>query len=345
MSLGDEILSVKNIYKVFGAQPKLAMEMLARGADKSEIFSKTGQVVGVFDASFSVKRGEIFVIMGLSGSGKSTMVRLFNRLIEPTSGTIHLNGREITGLSDADLLSVRRKDMSMVFQSFALMPHMSVIDNVAFGLEISGVEESERHKRALEALHQVGLDGHAYSYPHQLSGGMQQRVGLARALANDPAILLMDEAFSALDPLIRHEMQGELIRLQAEQHRTIIFISHDIDEAIRIGHRIAIMEGGRVVQIGTPQELLCNPANDYVRAFFKGFDASKILKAGDVAKICAEHPYAMDQSTPTLRDDVLLQDVFHIVADAVNPVAVLDRQGVFKGTISKSLLLQTMSRH
>jgi glycine betaine/proline transport system ATP-binding protein len=233
----------------------------------------------------------------------------------------------------------------MVFQSFALMPHMSVIDNVAFGLEISGVEESERHKRALEALKQVGLDGHAYSYPHQLSGGMQQRVGLARALANDPAILLMDEAFSALDPLIRHEMQGELIRLQAEQHRTIIFISHDIEEAIRIGHRIAIMEGGRVVQIGTPQELLCSPANDYVRAFFKGFDASKILKAGDVAKICAEHPYAMDQSMPTLRDDVLLQDVFHIVADAVNPVAVLDRQGVFKGTISKSLLLQTMSRH
>lgn len=345
MSLGDEILSVKNIYKVFGSQTKLAMEMLERGADKNEIFTKTGQVVGVFDASFSVKRGEIFVIMGLSGSGKSTMVRLFNRLIEPTSGTIHLNGKEITGLSDDALLEVRRKEMSMVFQSFALMPHMTVIDNAAFGLEVSGVSEKERHERAREALNQVGLNGHEYSYPHQLSGGMQQRVGLARALANDPAILLMDEAFSALDPLIRHEMQGELIRLQAEQHRTIIFISHDIEEAIRIGHRIAIMEGGRVVQIGTPQELLCNPANDYVKAFFQGFDASKILRAGDVAKICAEHPFTGDALKPTLQADTPLQDIFHIVADAAHPVAVLDKHGVFKGTISKSVLLQTMSRH
>jgi glycine betaine/proline transport system ATP-binding protein len=345
MSLDDEILSVKNIYKVFGANPKLAMDMLGRGADKEEIFSRTGQVVGVFDASFSVKRGEIFVIMGLSGSGKSTMVRLFNRLIEPTSGTIHLNGKEITGLSDDALLDVRRKDMSMVFQSFALMPHMSVLDNAAFGLEVSGVDEHERRKRAREALQQVGLKGHEHSYPHQLSGGMQQRVGLARALANDPAILLMDEAFSALDPLIRHEMQGELIRLQAEQHRTIIFISHDIEEAIRIGHRIAIMEGGKVVQIGTPQELLCNPVNDYVRAFFKGFDASKILRAGDVAQISLDHPFDATESRPTLLDDVPLQDILHIVAGAQHPVAVLDRQGVYKGTISKSLLLQTMSRH
>ncbi|KWT05333.1 Glycine betaine/L-proline transport ATP-binding protein ProV [Pseudomonas syringae pv. avii] len=345
MSNGDEILSVNNIFKVFGAQPKVAMDMLKRGAGKDEIFSKTGQVVGVLDATFSVKRGEIFVIMGLSGSGKSTMVRLFNRLIEPTSGTIHLNGKEITGLSDEALLDVRRKEMSMVFQSFALMPHLTVIDNAAFGLEVSGVAEQERHARAREALEQVGLAGHEHSYPHQLSGGMQQRVGLARALANDPAILLMDEAFSALDPLIRHEMQGELIRLQAEQHRTIIFISHDIEEAIRIGHRIAIMEGGRIVQIGSPQELLCNPVNDYVKAFFQGFDRSKILRAGDVATVCAEHPYDAHASRPTLQSDTPLQDIFHIIADAVHPVAVVDRHGVFKGTISKSLLLQTMSRH
>ncbi|MFJ4143231.1 glycine betaine/L-proline ABC transporter ATP-binding protein [Pseudomonas sp. NPDC089734] len=345
MSLADEILSVRNIYKVFGPQPKLAMDMLGQGADKNEIFNKTGQVVGVFDATFSVMRGEIFVIMGLSGSGKSTMVRLFNRLIEPTSGTIHLNGKEITGLSDEALLDVRRKDMSMVFQSFALMPHMSVLDNAAFGLEVSGVGQEERHARARDALKQVGLTGHEYSYPHQLSGGMQQRVGLARALANDPAILLMDEAFSALDPLIRSEMQGELIRLQAEQHRTIIFISHDIEEAIRIGHRIAIMEGGRVVQIGSPQELLCNPVNDYVRAFFKGFDASKILRAGDVARISDEYPRHDDRARPTLRADSPLQDVLHIVANEPHPVAVLDKQGVFKGTISKSQLLQTMSRH
>ncbi|CDH79538.1 quaternary amine ABC transporter ATP-binding protein [Pseudomonas aeruginosa] len=285
MSQTDDILSVSNIFKVFGPRPNEVMEMLRKGADKDEIFRKTGHVVGVFDASFSVKRGEIFVIMGLSGSGKSTMVRLFNRLIEPTSGSIHLNGREITGLSDKDLLDVRRKEMGMVFQSFALMPHMSVLENVAFGLEIAGVGEKERHARAAEALKQVGLAGHEHSYPHQLSGGMQQRVGLARALANDPTILLMDEAFSALDPLIRHEMQGELMRLQDEQQRTIIFISHDIEEAIRIGHRIAIMEGGRVVQIGTPQELLNNPATEYVETFFRGFDSSRVLKAGDVAKL------------------------------------------------------------
>ncbi|MDR6715354.1 glycine betaine/proline transport system ATP-binding protein [Pseudomonas hunanensis] len=283
MSHTDEILSVNNIFKVFGPNPDMAMKMLDEGADKDQIFKKTGHVVGVFDASFSVRRGEIFVIMGLSGSGKSTMVRLFNRLIEPTSGSIHLNGREITGLSDKALLDVRRKDMGMVFQSFALMPHMSVLENSAFGLEISGVSERERHARASQALAQVGLAGHEHSYPHQLSGGMQQRVGLARALANDPTILLMDEAFSALDPLIRSEMQGELIRLQAEQQRTIIFISHDIEEAVRIGHRIAIMEGGRVVQIGTPLQLIQQPANEYVRAFFKGFDVSRVLKTSDMA--------------------------------------------------------------
>jgi glycine betaine/proline transport system ATP-binding protein len=390
MTQVDEILSVKNIFKVFGPQPEVAMDMLRNGADKNEIFQKTGQVVGVFDASFSVKRGEIFVIMGLSGSGKSTMVRLFNRLIEPTSGSIHLNGREITGLSDKELTNVRRKEMGMVFQSFALMPHMSVLDNAAFGLEISGVSEQERRTRALEALSQVGLAGHENSYPHQLSGGMQQRVGLARALANDPTILLMDEAFSALDPLIRSEMQGELIRLQAEQQRTIIFISHDIEEAIRIGHRIAIMEGGRVVQIGTPQELLCNPANDYVEAFFKGFDSSRVLKAGDVAQLDPETvcrvnghapsfkagvPYGylvneldhllavvdagdlrsgaepqqieqlkLDQHPP-IYIDTPLHDVLDIVAALPYPVPVLDHGGAFKGTISKSLLLQTMSRH
>lgn len=285
MNHTDYILCVKSIYKVFGPNSDMAMKMLNNGADKDEIFKKTGHVVGVFDASFSVKRGEIFVIMGLSGSGKSTMVRLFNRLIEPTSGSIFLNGREITGLSDKALLDVRRKEMSMVFQSFALMPHMSVLENAAFGLEVSGVSEEERHVRAREALAQVGLAGQEYSFPHQLSGGMQQRVGLARALANDPTILLMDEAFSALDPLIRHEMQGELIRLQAEQQRTIIFISHDIEEAARIGHRIAIMEGGRIVQIGTPLELINQPANDYVRAFFKGFDVSRLLNSDDVPAV------------------------------------------------------------
>jgi glycine betaine/proline transport system ATP-binding protein len=314
------------------------------------------------------------------------MVRLFNRLIEPTSGTIHLNGREITGLSDKDLLDVRRKEMGMVFQSFALMPHMSVLENTAFGLEIAGISEQERHKRAREALAQVGLAGHEHSYPHQLSGGMQQRVGLARALANDPTILLMDEAFSALDPLIRSEMQGELIRLQAEQQRTIIFISHDIEEAIRIGHRIAIMEGGRVVQIGTPQELINQPANDYVRTFFKGFDSSRVLKAGDVARLDPETVCRVNGKAPQFKAgvpfgylvdernqllgvvdtdasgavatdryslheqqpvyiDTPLHDVLGIVASLPYPVPVLDRAGALQGTISKTELLQTLSRH
>ncbi|GGJ93793.1 quaternary amine ABC transporter ATP-binding protein [Pseudomonas matsuisoli] len=345
MNSADDILSVQHIYKIFGAQPELAMDMLNAGADKSEIFQKTGQAVGVFDANFSVRRGEIFVIMGLSGSGKSTMVRLFNRLIEPTSGSIQINGKEITGLPDKALLDVRRKDMSMVFQSFALMPHMSVLVNAAFGLEIAGMSEKERNARAMEALQQVGLAGYEHCYPHELSGGMQQRVGLARALASDPAILLMDEAFSALDPLIRSEMQGELIRLQAEQNRTIIFISHDIEEAIRIGHRIAIMEGGKVVQIGTPKDLLCNPANDYVRAFFKGFDTSKVLKAGDVAQLDPSEAFTPSPTAPSVRSDTPLQDIFHIVASAGRPVAVLDSQGLFQGTISPAQLLQTMSRH
>jgi len=284
MNASDPILSINHVYKVFGKKPEEAMNMLENGADKDAVFEKTGQTVGVFDASFEVHKGEIFVVMGLSGSGKSTLVRLLNRLIEPTSGTIELNGRDITKLSEDELIQARRRDMSMVFQSFALMPHMTVIENAAFGLEISGVPKEERHRRAQDALEQVGLGEHSRSYPHQLSGGMQQRVGLARALTNDPTILLMDEAFSALDPLIRYEMQGELIRLQREQERTIIFISHDLDEAIRIGDRIAIMEGGQVVQIGTPQDILRNPANDYVEAFFKGVDVTKMLTAGDVAE-------------------------------------------------------------
>lgn len=343
MNRSEEIISVKNIYKVFGPQPDLAMKMVQGGASKAEVFETTGQVIGVFDANFAVKRGEIFVIMGLSGSGKSTMVRLFNRLIEPTSGSIFLNGKEITGLADKDLLQVRRKDMGMVFQSFALMPHMNVLDNVGFGLAISGVTEKERNSRSVEALRQVGLGGQEYCFPHQLSGGMQQRVGLARALANDPAILLMDEAFSALDPMIRSEMQGELIKLQAEQNRTIIFISHDIDEAVRIGHRIAIMEGGRVVQIGTPRELLTQPANDYVRAFFNGFDTSKILRAGDIAQRDLGIVYQPGQQN-TLSADAPLKEIFSIVAASSTPVPVVDEVGLYMGSISQGQLLNCLHR-
>jgi len=277
------LLTLKNVCKVFGESPKKALKLLDKGLSKDEIFEQTGNTLGVVNASFDINEGEIFVIMGLSGSGKSTLVRLFNRLIEPSRGELVLEGQDIAKAGKSELRKIRREKMSMVFQSFALMPHMSVIENTAFGLELSGVSKEERNQRALDALSQVGLDAWAGSYPSELSGGMQQRVGLARALANDPKILLMDEAFSALDPLIRTEMQDELLKLQQKHKRTIIFISHDLDEAMRIGDRIAIMHDGRVVQVGAPEEILKNPADDYVSSFFRGVDVSTVLSAGDIA--------------------------------------------------------------
>ncbi len=277
-------LVVKNLYKVFGDRPERAMALVAEGVDKNDIFERTGQTLGVNNASFEVFEGEIFVVMGLSGSGKSTLVRLLNRLIEPTAGQVLFDGTDIASMSDEALRQLRRRRMSMVFQSFALMPHLSVLDNTAFGLMLAGEPEAARRDRAQTALAQVGLAQWANSFPDELSGGMQQRVGLARALASDPEVLLMDEAFSALDPLIRAEMQDELVKLQAAHRRTIIFISHDLDEAIRIGDRIAIMEGGNVVQVGTAEEILRSPANDYVRSFFRGVDATRILSARDLAR-------------------------------------------------------------
>ena len=258
--------------------------MLNDGHLKEEIFSKTGMTIGVQDASFEIYEGEIFVIMGLSGSGKSTLVRLLNRLIEPTSGNILIDDTDVTNLSDKELMEIRRKKISMVFQSFALMPHMNIIDNTSFGLDLSGVSKEQRYEAAKNALEQVGLKGYEESYPDELSGGMQQRVGLARALANNPDIMLMDEAFSALDPLIRTEMQDELLELQSNDKRTIVFISHDLDEAIRIGDRIAIMQNGEISQIGTPEDIINNPANDYIRSFFKGVDVTSVLTAGHIAK-------------------------------------------------------------
>ncbi len=278
------ILEVKGLYKVFGEDTNRAFTMIEQGADKDKVFDKTGLTIGVNDVSLSIKEGEIFVIMGLSGSGKSTLVRLLNRLIEPTKGNVLLRGKDIAHISEQELRQVRRNNISMVFQNFALMPHMTVIENAAFGLELAGVEVEERKSSALSALERVGLSAYSESYPDELSGGMKQRVGLARALACDPDILLMDEAFSALDPLIRTEMQDELIRLQNDDKRTIVFISHDLDEAMRIGDRIAIMQNGEVVQVGTPDDILSNPANDYVEAFFRGVNVANVLTAKDIAR-------------------------------------------------------------
>ncbi|RYX95955.1 MAG: proline/glycine betaine ABC transporter ATP-binding protein ProV [Comamonadaceae bacterium] len=277
-------IQIDHVFKVFGDEPEKALQLLRQGLSKQEVMARTGNSIGVFDASLTIEAGEIFVVMGLSGSGKSTLVRLVNLLIEPTSGRILIDGTDIRDLSASQLRALRRKDISMVFQSFALMPHMTVRDNTAFGLELAGVDRAERLELATAALEQVGLAGWGDSYPDELSGGMQQRVGLARALASNPSILLMDEAFSALDPIIRTEMQTELLRLQQVQRRTIVFISHDLDEAMRIGDRIAIMKDGQVIQVGTPEEILRNPADEYVRNFVRGVDAAAVFKAGDIAR-------------------------------------------------------------
>ncbi|MBC2595721.1 glycine betaine/L-proline ABC transporter ATP-binding protein [Ruficoccus amylovorans] len=279
------LIEVNNLYKIFGPHPaERALPMLKEGKGKKEILKKTGCTVGINNASFTVEEGEIFVVMGLSGSGKSTVIRCLNRLIEPTSGEVKIDGEDIVGMSKDRLRHVRRKKLGMVFQRFGLLPHRSVIDNVAFGLEIQKVPREERYQSALQAIETVGLKGYEYQMTDELSGGMQQRVGLARALANDPKILLMDEAFSALDPLIRVQLQDELLELQASMHKTIVFITHDLDEALKLGGRIAIMKDGAVVQIGTPEDILSNPADDYVAAFVENVDRSKVLTASSIMR-------------------------------------------------------------
>ena len=287
MSKSSDVTRVKveNLYKIFGSgNLDEAYELVNQGKGKDEIFEETGLTIGVKGASFEVQGNEIFVVMGLSGSGKSTLVRMLNRLINPTSGTVLIEGNDISNLNKDDLVKLRRDYMSMVFQSFALLPHLTVAENAALGLSMAGKSPEDQEKRAMEVLEMVGLKANANSYPGELSGGMQQRVGLARGLATDPDIMLMDEAFSALDPLIRSQMQDELLRIQEEDPRTIIFISHDLDEAIRIGDRIAIMDAGEIVQIGTPEDILKVPANDYVRSFFRGVDPTMVFTAREIAR-------------------------------------------------------------
>ncbi|WP_159353745.1 glycine/proline betaine ABC transporter ATP-binding protein OpuAA [Bacillus velezensis] len=286
MNLDEKPIKIKveNVSKVFGKQTKKAIQMLSSGKNKKEILKATGSTVGVNQANFDVYDGEIFVIMGLSGSGKSTLVRLLNRLIEPTAGNIYIDGDMITNMSKDQLREVRRKKISMVFQKFALFPHRTILENTEYGLELQGVDKKERKQKALDSLKLVGLEGFEHQFPDQLSGGMQQRVGLARALTNDPDILLMDEAFSALDPLIRKDMQDELLDLHDSVGKTIIFITHDLDEALRIGDRIVLMKDGNIVQIGTPEEILMSPSNEYVEKFVEDVDLSKVLTAGHIMK-------------------------------------------------------------
>ncbi|MGC7786271.1 quaternary amine ABC transporter ATP-binding protein [Staphylococcus epidermidis] len=275
-------VKVRKLTKIFGKKQKEALKLVQEGKSKKEIFEETGATVGVYDVNFDVNDGEIFVIMGLSGSGKSTLIRLINRLIVPTSGSIYIGQDEISNMSKKELREVRRTKINMVFQNFGLFPKRTVLENTEYGLEIRGIEKAERQKKAEKALDDTGLLSFKDQYPDQLSGGMQQRVGLARALANDSDILLMDEAFSALDPLIRKDMQNDLLNLQEQMQKIIIFITHDLNEALRIGDRIALMRDGKIMQIGTGEEILTNPANTFVREFTEDIDRSKILTAENI---------------------------------------------------------------
>ena len=282
--MADDIkIKVENVCKIFGNDPKKALEKVRAGMGKADLLAQTGHMLGLNNISLSIRRGETFVIMGLSGSGKSTLIRHFNRLIEPTDGRILVDGQDILALNAADLRQFRRRKVSMVFQRFALLPHKTVLENVMYGLLVDGVAKSEATRRAQEQITLVGLAGFEARYPGQLSGGMQQRVGLARALATDADILLMDEAFSALDPLIRHDMQMQLKEIQARLHKTIVFITHDLDEALLLGDHIAILKDGELRQIGTGPEILLNPADDYVERFVRDVNRARIVNCGSLA--------------------------------------------------------------
>ncbi|NDJ62626.1 MAG: glycine betaine/L-proline ABC transporter ATP-binding protein [Chloroflexi bacterium] len=309
-------IRLEHITKIYGRDPRgQALELLHAGKGKDEIFAKTRHVVGVNNVSFDVEEGEIFVVMGLSGSGKSTLIRCVNRLIEPTDGAIYVDDTDITKLDKPQLREMRRTKMAMVFQHFALFPHKSVIYNVGYGLNVRGVREEEWRERSLKALEMVGLRMWAEHYPHNLSGGMQQRVGLARALATDADILLMDEAFSALDPLIRREMQNELLTLQEDLQKTILFITHDLGEALRVGGRVAVMRGGAVVQIGTPQEIITEPADDYVAEFMADVDTGRVLTAEFIMS---------PATTVSLRRNTVQDALRRMDFEGINEIYVLD---------------------
>lgn len=298
----SEIITVRNLYKIFGDNPKKAIQALKEGKSKDEILREHKQIVGVQDINFSVREGEVFVLMGLSGSGKSTLQRLINRLHEPTKGEIVIKGTDIVKLNQKDLREFRRNEFcGMVFQNFAILPHRTVLGNVEFGLELQGVEKEERQEKAREIIKLVGLDGNEENYPSQLSGGMQQRVGLARGLAVDADILLMDEAFSALDPLIRRQMQDELLELQSRMKKTILFVTHDLDEAFRLGDRIAIMKDGLIVQIGTAEEIISRPADEYVKTFVEDMDRSAVLTARTIMLPVKEQAFTGDGPRTILR--------------------------------------------
>jgi len=332
-------LVLENISKIFGLDVKNGVKALQQGMSKAEMLASSQHIVGVRDVSLKINRGELFVVMGLSGSGKSTLIRLINRLIEPSVGRVLVDDVDVTSMSPRELITLRRNKISMVFQSFALLPHLSVIENVAFGLNVAGVERNDAINRSQSVLKLMGIADVADHRPDQLSGGMQQRVGLARAWVTDSDILLMDEAFSALDPLIRTEMQDALLTLQQNSKRTIIFISHDLPEAVRIADRIAVMAEGEIRQIGTAREIIENPADDYVREFFRDVQFSRLFTAGDIAEPCTE----MTNQEP-IPASTLLEDMLHLSANSAEPLPVVDDNGKIIGCIDRSRLLNVLAK-
>jgi len=339
-------IEINNVYKIFGNTPSEVLPMVKEGATKEEVLEKTGHTVGLDNVTISIEEGETFVCMGLSGSGKSTLIRHLNRLIDPTDGDIIVDGTNVMELDEQQLIDFRKNELSMVFQRFGLFPHKSVIENVGYGLEIQGMDIEERKKKAMTQIESVGLQGFEEQYPNQLSGGMQQRVGLARALATNPQILLMDEAFSALDPLIRSDMQNQLIELQAQLKKTIVFITHDLDESLRLGDHIGILNGGRLVQAGTPEQIIMNPADDYVEAFVKDVNRAKVLRAKTV----------MIKANEFNTNDIKLAEVFKVdegsyieqflpkVLSDRCTVMVVDKTGDTKGYITEKELAISLSK-
>jgi glycine betaine/proline transport system ATP-binding protein len=329
-------LVCEGVWKVFGPDPATARRLAEAGQSRQEIVDACGQVVGVRDVSFRVRRGETFVVMGLSGSGKSTLIRCLSRLVEPTYGSILFDGHDICKATPEELIEIRRHKLSMVFQHFGLFPHRKVIDNVAYGLEIQGMSKTDRHARAQDVLESVGLGTWGNHYPLELSGGMQQRVGLARALAVEPEILFFDEPFSALDPLIRRDMQNELLDLQQEMKRTIVFITHDFSEALKLGDHIAIMKDGGFDQIGTPEEVVTDPATDYVREFTRDVPRSKVIRVGKV--MTSPQPDA-DADGRALLATATLEEALPRVVASDRPLAVVDESGSIVGSIDRRTLV------
>jgi glycine betaine/proline transport system ATP-binding protein len=337
-------IEINNVYKIFGSNPSKILPMVKDGATKDEILEKTGHTVGLDNVSIKIEEGEIFVCMGLSGSGKSTLIRHLNRLIDPTDGEILVEGTNVMSLNQQQLIDFRRHKMSMVFQRFGLFPHKTVIQNVGYGLEMQGKPEDEKNKTAMEKIEAVGLNGFEHQYPSQLSGGMQQRVGLARALATNSDIMLMDEAFSALDPLIRSDMQKQLIELQSEMKKTIVFITHDLDESLRLGDHIGILNAGKLVQVGTPVEIIMNPADDYVAAFVKDVNRAKVIKAKIIMTAPNESNGIDKNNLVKVGEDQFIEDFLPQVVCTNANCEVVDKKGNVKGYITNKELQKSLKK-